>query len=203
MKEHLVAIDCETGGLIAGHHALLQLAAVATWDAEPFNVWIWPDGHWIDPEAVPICRYSVEGWSEKGALPLYKAMDAFTAWLEKAPVAPWKLVPLAHNAGFDRAFLEASYRFLGRRMPLGHRWRCSQASLSFCMDSGLVARGSTSLDALAGLCGLERPRDAAGELIHGALDDARLCLAGYTWLTGLPDAHRRAGEVAATTPSLN
>lgn len=198
-KTWLVAIDTETGGLLPGYHALLQLAAVPSWDAEPFNVWIWPDGHEIDPESVPITGYSVEAWREREAVSLSVALDRFSKWLDTAPVQPSKLTPLAHNAGFDRAFIDAAYRYIGRRSPLGYRWRCSQAAMGYLIDAGELEPGSTSLNALAGLCGLEREDDKW----HDALEDARLCMAGYAYLTGLPDARRRAAVVAATTPSLN
>jgi DNA polymerase III epsilon subunit-like protein len=198
-KTWLVAIDTETGGLLPGYHALLQLAAVPSWDAEPFNVWIWPDGHEIDPESVPVSGYSVEAWREKGAVSLAQALERFWLWLDKAPVPPWKLTPLAHNAGFDRGFLDAAFRFIGRRSPLGHRWRCSQASMGYLIDAGELEAGSTSLNALADLCGFARDDEAP----HDALEDARLCMAGYAYLMGLPDSRRRAAIEAATTPSLN
>ena len=119
MKTHLVAIDTETGGLIPGYHALLSLAAVPTWEAEPFHVHIWPDGHEIDPDSLKGSGYDVDLWRDRKAVRLATALELFREWLEKAPVEPWKLLPLAHNAGFDRAFLDASFRFIGRRSPLG------------------------------------------------------------------------------------
>lgn len=197
-KTWLVAIDTETGGLLPGYHALLQLAAVPSWDAEPFHVWVWPDGHEIDPESVAVNGYSPEAWREKGAVSLSVALELFGAWLDQAPVEPWKLTPLAHNAGFDRGFIDAAYRFIGRRSPLGHRWRCSQAAMGFLIDAGELDAGSTSLNALAGLCGLMR-----AQAEHDALDDARLCMAGYVYLTDLPAARRCAAVEAAITPSLN
>lgn len=197
-KTHLVAIDCETGGLLPGYHALLQLAAVPSWESEPFNVWIWPDSHEIDPESLPISGYSPEAWREKKAVRLATALEMFREWLEKAPVEPWKLAPLSHNAGFDRGFLDAAFRFVGRRSPLGHRWRCSQATLAFLQDADLLPAGSVSLDALAGLCGLQRTNEA-----HDALEDARLCMAAYHWLMWLPEVQKEAAVSEAVTPKLN
>lgn len=195
MKTHLVAIDTETGGLVPGYHALLSLAAVPSWEDEPFHVWIWPDNHEIDPESLPVSGYHPTLWSERKAVRLATALEMFREWLEKAPVEPWKLTPLAHNAGFDRGFLDASFRFVSRRSPLGHRWRCSQAAMGFLMDAGLLTPGSTSLDALAGHCGFVRVEGAP----HDALEDARICMAGYHWLMRRPD------DVAqkAITPGMN
>lgn len=182
MKTHLVAIDTETGGLVPGYHALLQLAAVPTWEAEPFNVWIWPDNHEIDPESLPVSGYKPKLWTERKAVDLPTALNLFQEWLEKAPVEPWKLTPLAHNAGFDRGFIDTAFAFVGRRSPLGRRWRCSQAAMGFLMDAEILPAGSTSLDALAGHCGFTRVPGAP----HDALEDARICLAGYHWLMTRP-----------------
>ena len=197
-KTHLVAIDTETGGLIPGYHALLQLAAVPSWEAEPFNVWIWPDSHEIDPESVAVSGYSPDAWREKKAVRLATALELFREWLEKAPVEPWKLAPLAHNAGFDRGFIDSAFRFCGRKSPLGHRWRCSQATLAFLQDAGVLPAGNTSLNALAGLCGLPRASEA-----HDALEDARICMAGYHWMMRLPQGMADAAAAEATTPKLN
>lgn len=183
MKEtHLVAIDTETGGLVPGYHALLQLAAIPTWAAKPFNIFIWPDNHEIDPESLPVSGYRPDLWRERGAVCLSQALKEFEEWLKQAPVEPWKLTPLAHNAGFDRGFIDAGFQLLGRRSPLGHRWRCSQAAMGFLMDAEILPVGTTSLDALAGLCGLHRDPDEP----HDALKDAWACLCGYCWLRTRP-----------------
>lgn len=203
MKTHFVAIDTETTGLVPGYHTLVQLAAVPSWDAAPFNTYIWPDRSYeIDEESLKVSGYSPEAWTAKKAVSLGTALELFREWLEQAPVQPWKLIPVAHNAGFDRAFLDDAYRHCHRRTPLSHRWRCSMATTGFLMDAGLIPQGSTSLDALSGLCGLgERGEE------HDALDDARRCMAAYCWLLRLPqglaDAAAEEATAKATTPSLN
>ncbi len=183
MNEHqyIVAIDCETGGLDPAKHALLQLAAVPTWEAEPFCVWIWPEpGTIVDAEAAEKNGYLPGKWLERGAVTLYTALDEFDRWLSAAPVPAKKLGSLAHNAGFDRAFLEAAFRHVGNPCPLAYRWRCTQAAMLFAMDAGVIPYGFTSLDALGTLCGLERTGEE-----HDALKDARICLAGYHHLIKL------------------
>jgi len=195
---NMLAIDTETGGLVPGYHALLQLAAVPSWDAEPFNIYIWPSGFEVDPDSLPVSNYSPQEWERRSAVSLPVALEAFWDWLKNAPVPIRDVVLLAHNAGFDRAFIEAAYVHVNRRCPLGHRWRCSQAALAFCMDAGLVEAGSPSLNALAGLCGLGRAGQA-----HDALEDARICMAGYHWLIGLPAAARDVAVAQATTPGPN
>lgn len=194
----IVAIDTETGGLVPGYHALLQLAAVPSWDAEPFCIYIWPSGLEVAPEAARKNGYSPERWEERGAVRLPDALELLWDWLQKAPVPVHHLLPLAHNAGFDRSFLDASYAYVGRKNPLGHRWRCSQAALAYLQDAGVLNPSSLSLDALAGLCGLQREGKE-----HNALEDARLCLSAYHWLIGLPEAQREAAVAIATTPGHN
>jgi DNA polymerase III epsilon subunit-like protein len=161
---------------------VLAIAAVPTWEQAPFHCKVQP---WleqkIDPEAARVNGYTEEGW--RIALSLDHAMGAFRNWLAWRPKEIEEVSPLAHNAGFDRAFLDWAEICTGISLGLTHRWRCSMAVLAFLQDMGLCTprygegQPSCSLDALCALSGQERPAGA-----HDALVDAECALRGYVWM---------------------
>lgn len=178
----MLAIDVETGGFLVGEHAVLAIAAVPTWEQSPFYCKVQP---WleqkIDPEAARVNGYTEERW--RMALSLEHAMGAFKNWLAWRPKEIEEVWPLAHNAGFDRAFLDWAEICTGVKLGLRHNWRCSMAVLMFLQDMGLCTprygdrRSSCSLDALCAVSGQERPAGA-----HDALVDAGCALRGYLWM---------------------
>lgn len=154
-----------------GQHALLSIGAVA-YDGGVFHRKVTPClGLEVDPAAAKVNGYSQEAWED--AVDLEVAMREFGGFLEKRP---GNVQPLAHNAGFDRGWIDWAQDWTGIEVGLGHRWRCSMAALAFCQDAELLPAGKCSLDALAAIAGLPRPT------VHCALDDARVCLEGYLWL---------------------
>jgi DNA polymerase III epsilon subunit-like protein len=179
MNPHILAIDVETGGLQPGRQALLSIAAVPTWDQEPFYQLVVPcPGLEVEEEAVKINGYSDKRWAEGGAVTLDVALGKLVDWLFERPMEIRKVQPLAHNAGFDRAWLAWGQQYSGIEVKAlrEHRWRCSMAAMQFCQDAGLLPEGKCSLDALCKLAGIDRPA------VHHALADAAACLAGYGWL---------------------
>lgn len=181
---HFIAIDTETGGLLAHRHALLSLAAVASWEVEPFHVFILPEpGYVIEKEAARKNGYAPELWQERGAMPLKHALIGFQHWLAASGAVGCECsaTPLAHNAGFDRAFLDHATASTGLDLPLPHRWRCSMAALLLAQDAGYFdGREFASLDTLGEISGFweKEKRQPA----HDALQDARCCLHGYQFL---------------------
>ena len=177
--KRLVAIDVETGGLVPGVHPLLSIAAQRA-DGASFHYLILPPaGAILDPDAVKKNGYSLGKWLDGGARTLLEAMRAFSAWVEfySDPLRGLAATPVAHNAGFDRAFVDAAYRECSQfRNPLDRRWECSQATFAAVQRAGLLPEGSTSLDALCAVSGTTRDEP------HDALSDARACLHGYEFL---------------------
>lgn len=181
---YFIAIDTETSGLIPGESELLSLAAVSSRpESGAFHVHILPTTE-VPAEAAAVNGYTPELWAEKGALPLKHALLAFLAWLDREQKeSPAPLRPLAHNAAFDRAMLEAAERSTGLRTGLTHRWRCSMVAMLHLQDAGILPPGYVNLDTLGILSGFwkKEARTAA----HYALQDARCCLHGYQWLLTL------------------
>lgn len=178
----LIAIDTETGGLIPGVHALLSIGAISESGAT-FSAYIKPSPYLrIDPEAAKVNGYTPELWEKKDAVSLREAMVAFHFFLDVEKLAHGnKITPLAHNAGFDRGFIDwgiATADFLPR--PLPYRWECSQAAFAFIQRAGLHPSTSASLDALCAASGYTRRPQ-----VHDALEDAKACLHGYAWLSQL------------------
>jgi DNA polymerase III epsilon subunit-like protein len=174
---HLLAIDIETGGLDPARHPILSFAAHPEWNQQPFyRLVLPPDYAPIEPEAVAVNGYEWGLWKKSGAAPIAQVLNDFRVWIHARPGSVGSVAPVAHNAGFDRAFLDSAYRRLAMTPMLAHRWECSQATLLAARRAGIIGPGSSSLDALADLSGQQRPA------IHAADVDARVCLRGYQWL---------------------
>jgi len=177
LTSSLLAIDLETGGLDPARHPILSFAAHPEWTQAPFYRLVLPDADaLIDPVAVEVNGYDRDLWVASGAVPIAEVLASFRGWLLARPGTVFSVDPLAHNAGFDRAFLDAASRRIGMPSPLPHRWECSQATLLAARRAGIIGPGSSSLDALADLSGQHRPA------VHAADVDARVCLRGYQWL---------------------
>ena len=177
LPSSLLAIDVETGGLDPARHPILSFAAWPEWNQQPFYRLVLPEESApIEPEAAAVNGYDRDLWVASGAVPIADVLAAFRGWLLARPGTVCSVAPLAHNAGFDRAFLDAAARRIGMPSPLPHRWECSQATLLAARRAGIIGPGSSSLDALADLTGQMRPA------IHWADVDARVCLIGYQWL---------------------
>jgi DNA polymerase III epsilon subunit-like protein len=181
MLYDLIAIDTETGGLDPTRHALLSIAAVPSWDYEPFSVFIQPEGE-VDPQAAAVNGYSPEEWRQRGAVPLKTAMVAFLHWLEASGARARKAQPLAHNSAFDQAFLKEAERTTGHDLRLSRRWRCSMAALLLAQDAARCAGLRASLNDLGDAAGFWA-KERRGS--HEALQDARCCLHGYEFLIDL------------------
>lgn len=186
----IVAIDTETGGLNSETCALLSISACLLDDpSKTFNVFIKPDPKLeITMEAATVNGYNEKLWAERGAVPLRTALERFKMWLP-----PSGNDPLAHNAPFDKAFLEAAERQTGFRLYLRYRWRCTMAGMFLLNDAFDLGTPDLKLETLARLCGHWGPDYKRGE--HQSLDDVLACAAGWRWLV------ERAREGRSSTKS--
>lgn len=180
---NFIAIDTETGGTRPGRHALLSIAAYASWDLEnPLILHLWPadESYVVEPEAAKINGYTPELWKERGAMWIFDAMATLADWLAARFRERPRTLMLAHNAGFDRMFLDEASHFTGIRMPIRHAWRCSMDKMGCLMDLGMIAPGKVNLDRLGVLSG-QWP-EGGRPAVHEAGADALACLRGYLWL---------------------
>ena len=195
LASYLCAIDVETGDLDPNTGALLSIAAVGE-DGSRFLRWIKPSTWWhlftpraVTYGAVKVNGYSSELWQQKGAVSLKQAAIEFRDWISSQKKEGRRVEAVAHNAGFDRAWLEKWQDLTGIHFGISRRWRCSQSLLLSCMDAGLIHPGASSLDALCSVVGVVRPlRDGR----HDAALDAAACLQGYQFLLNLMKKERDA-----------
>jgi DNA polymerase III epsilon subunit-like protein len=177
----LIALDTETGGTLPSRHALLSIAA-NLWLAGNDNRWgyscyILPaEGKIVEPDAAAKNGYTPERWAELDAVPLQDAMINFEVWLKRIYKAYPTARLLAHNAGFDKAFLEEAAAMTGVDLPIRHAWRCSMDKFGTLVDRGILPEGTLKLERLAELSG-HHQHD-----IHTSYEDADLCYHGYLWL---------------------
>lgn len=177
----LIAIDTETGGLFPSINPLLSISIVPSWTMEPVTFYIEPLAmEVIRPEAAALNGYSHDLWMERGALPMGQSMQRFHKVLSDCLAAHPDALILAHNAGFDRSFLDEAYRVSDYQMPHRHHWRCSMQMMAQLMDQGLIPQGSLGLDRL-GEISSQWPVGGRPS-VHEAHEDALACLIGYQWL---------------------
>ena len=198
MKHHndnmLCAIDIETSGLIAGHHEILQIAAIPLGDDYEWNKhlnffdkYIRPNfPERIDSEAIKalkredtsldyekaiiskekIARICNEGVSQD------RSIDMFLDWFERLHLKPKKrLIPVGHNLHFDMAMIrhwlgEASFNLI-----FDPRWRDTMIVALFWNDvDGFHGDRCKFKDAkLSTLCNV---LGVENNMAHNAFDDA-------------------------------
>ena len=173
----LVAIDTETGGTNPATDALLSISA-CLFDTphNTFTVFIDPEpGLNIEPEAAAVNGYTPELWKQRGAVPLATALRIFKNWLPARGNTP-----LAHNATFDRQFIEAAERRANFKLYLQYRWHCSMSSFMFANQVFDLQAENFKLETLARMCGHWKQDFVRGQ--HQSADDVVACAVGYRWL---------------------
>lgn len=179
--EFEIGIDTETGGIYPAANPLLSVALVPSWDAPETTIYILPEpGKIIEAAAAKVNGYTPEVWAERGAVPLHRAMLMFAATLQQLLAEKKEARLIAHNAGFDRSFIEEGARPFQIELPGRYQWDCSMHELGSLIRDGLIPRGGRSLARLGELAGLWpvgcRPS------LHDVTEDARAALHGYQWL---------------------
>lgn len=187
-----IGFDTETGGLNSAKCALLSIAAVPSWDAPPFSVYILPVGR-IDAKAAEVNGYTPELWAERGAMTLKNALFEFQRWLFEVR-GERRFDMAAHNAGFDFLFIAAAQERTGIDLELPGVWHCTKAELDEAKSVHKIPRGwpkTNRLNDLGDVSGFWQmePRAQA----HDALQDARCCKHGLLWLRAL-DEKKKGGE---------
>ena len=180
-----IALDTETGGFNSAECALLSIAAVPSWTAPPFLVYILPVGR-IDARAAEVNGYTSELWEQRGAMTPKSALLEFMRWLE--PLRHARFDMAAHNAGFDLRFMAAIQQRTGIDLELPGIWHCTKTLMQEVSEAGGHdwPKGC-SLDDLGLVSGFweKEPRS----VIHDALQDARCCAHGLRWLRNPSKLH--------------
>lgn len=195
MKQ-LCGIDVETGGLSPVDSPLLSIGAWTTAAPDPvtgnsFHRYVLPEPGW---GAVSVAAARVSGYPQRWqhAIPLQIAMREFADWIKRYERAGISLQPVAHNAGFDRGFLEEASRRTRVRLGLDYHWRCSAAAAHLVLDQ-LALNGETErafceqqsvkLEVLTPLAGHWSDADIEQRQgRHDARDDARAAVAVWEWI---------------------
>ncbi len=167
-----IVLDTETTGLDPrSGHRLIEIACVELDDLAPtgrhFHCYIDPERD-IDPDAERVHGVSRAFLTGKPRFADAEIVEAFLAFVEGAPL-------VAHNAGFDRGFVNHELARAGRSELPAERW-IDTLGLAQKRFPGL----HNSLDALCKRFKIsltEREK-------HGALIDARLLAGVYLELRG-------------------
>ena len=167
-----IVIDTETTGLDPRTgHRVIEIACIEIEDLLPtgdhFHRYINPERD-VDPDAEKVHGLSRRFLSDKPSFDHHSICEAFIAYVGDAPL-------IAHNAAFDRGFINSELSRAGRPPLPETRWVCTY-ELAKRRFPGMY----NSLDAL---CKRFKISLAEREK-HGALIDTRLLAAVYLELQG-------------------
>ena len=171
MARHIV-LDTETTGLDPrSGHRIIEIACVEVVDYMPtgreFHQYIQPDRP-IDPDAEKVHGISLASLKDKPRFHHPTVVDAFLEFIGEDTL-------VAHNAPFDRGFINAELERCGKHCPPDDRW----------VDTLAMAKKKfpgmyNSLDALCKRMKIS----LAGREKHGALIDSNLLAMVYLELQG-------------------
>ena len=167
-----IVLDTETTGLDpASGHRIIEIACVELDDLLPtgrsFHRYVNP-GREVDPDAQRVHGISNEFLIGKPKFEAAEVVDEFLAFIDGADL-------VAHNARFDRGFIDNELQLVNRACPEPERW-IDTLALAQKRFPGM----HNSLDALC-----KRFKVSLAERDkHGALIDARLLADVYLELRG-------------------
>lgn len=197
----IIAIDTETGGLYSSIHALLSVAVVTSWEAEPLTIYVLPEpGKVIDARAAEVNGYTPELWEARGAVPLHRGLLQLGAYLKDLFCEKRGAALVAHHAAFDKGFLDEACRPFDIQLPGRYDCDCSMWLMGRLIKKGRVPPGPCSLNRLGDLSGFWQKEKRS--VHHDAAQDARACLHGYQWLASLEPARRTDLEIVQQTEDL-
>lgn len=185
----IVWIDTETGGLEAGYHSLLTIAALAMVDGKVIDERSWyirQNTYTVSPEAMKVNGLSLIDLYEQGKTVDVVAdeLNGFvrrfdTTFTDTATGKVKILKPRCggHNVQFDRGFLKATFPHLNL---FHHEDVDTKTIASFLADAGLIEEGGMSLSGL-----YERIMDKPLEGAHDALADIRATAELYLMLLNI------------------
>jgi DNA polymerase-3 subunit epsilon len=167
-----IVLDTETTGLDPKTgHRVIEIACIEVQDLLPtgqhFHRYINPDRD-VDPEAEKVHGISRASLRDKPRFHEAAICDAFLDFIGDAPL-------IAHNAAFDRGFVNAELERAGRQALPDARWICTY-ELAKRRFPGMY----NSLDALCKRFKIS----LADREKHGALVDTRLLAMVYLELQG-------------------
>ena len=167
-----IILDTETTGLDpASGHRVIEIACLELEDFIPtgrsFHRYIHPERD-IDPEAERVHGISLAMLKDRPKFHEPEVCDAFLEFVEGAKI-------VAHNAAFDRGFINHELERAGRSPILEELWACT-----YVMAKNRFRGMHNSLDAL---CKRFKISLAEREK-HGALVDCRLLAQVYLELRG-------------------
>ena len=167
--ETYVSVDVETAGPCPGLYSLLSIGACLVDEpGQAFYVELQPVNDQVVPEALAVCRLSLEELRERG-VPPPEAMTQFAAWLESVTPPGERPVFVAFNAPFDWMFVhDYFHRFLGQN-PFGHTALDMKA---YYMGQTRGRWADTSLHRI--MAGFGSTRTLTHHALQDALDQAEL-----------------------------
>ena len=173
----MAAIDLETTGLDAVRCEIIDMAVVplnedftVSTEIPEFTSRIKAE----HPETAEEAALRVNGMNPSDGVPLDVVRRDFAAWLQDNGIE--KIVPLAHNLGFDMKFLLKTFPEASR--VFCHRGRDSMR-LALAINDISVRDNGESMFSRVSLSAVKETLGIVGEVNHSAFEDAKDAAAVY------------------------
>ncbi len=115
LRDQIVVIDTETGGLDPLTHSILSIGLVDWTGAHRVEIFVREPELCTNPRSMAVNGIDL-GWIEANGCTPAEACDRIDAWLAALPHAPQVMVA-GHNVAFDLSFLRRLYALAGRAVP--------------------------------------------------------------------------------------
>lgn len=160
-------VDTETSGLKAEFHEIIELSFIRFSDRNQLTRKIraeFPER--ANPESLKAIGRTPKSLRE--GISKEEAVNDLLSFLEQDQLTPEHRVIIAHNAPFDRRFLHALFKSVGKELPINN-WLCTQKLARQETKKLGIVKPKLTLEASLGHFNIE-PFDGQN---HTALQDSR------------------------------
>lgn len=176
MRKVLI-LDCETGGLDPSKHGLTQLSAGVFEYADNWKLMGMAESVDCTCRPVPELEYQPEALEMQhrtmadleAGIPVAEAVGSIRSLVRRHFGDAKRCAPVAQNAAFDKAFLDASVARHGLEHPTNHCWRCTMQLFRWMQDLGLHDSYRANLDSMLACFGIVVPESAR----HTSMGDVK------------------------------
>jgi DNA polymerase III epsilon subunit-like protein len=169
-------LDLETGGLPEDSTAITELCALVVdysddWTTYKFagrcHSFVKPDYSLVyTPKALEVQNITLDELESRGR-DIGDVIKGLRKMVVQCFGAEKKCSPIAQNAGFDKFFMDATYKRLGVEPATNHVWRCSMDLFRWLQDAGVHECYKANLDAICDTFGVR----IAADVRHTAYGD--------------------------------
>ena len=175
MRDNVVIIDTETGGLDSSYHSLISVGLVSACGKRTDEFIVRETPFISDPRSMAVHGITLEQIHEEG-LSIADAISRFERFFEpnEGPV-----LLVGHNISFDLSFIKRLYKLADRPFPkkISHRSIDTHTLLWAGIQTGLFPATTNTSDGAFKHFNIEPPADKRHTALGDAIATQRLLIA--------------------------